>query len=399
MKILIINSLYYPNILGGAERSVQHLAEALNSAGHEVVVVCLGTEPSIKEVNGVRVYYVPLFNVYWPFDKRYALPARLLWNLLDIYNPVMALRVASIIDVEKPDVVHTNILLGFSCAVWPVIHKKNIRLVHTIRDHTLLCPRSTMFKNGRNCTKQCFSCSLFSYAKKTLSSYVEHVVGISKYILNRHLSDGWFENTKSNVIFNSFRSLNGRNPVTVNNKLRFGYIGRVTEGKGIEVLLRAFLSSDNKANMELVIAGAGEDEYFEKMRSMARDTNVRFLGFVPRAEFYKKVDVVVVPSLVNEALGRAILEAYAYAVPVLASRRGGIPEIVEHGQTGFLFDPDSQDELKKYMELVLRDPSVLRKLSMSCVLKSEGFREEIIARKYIEVYESKPARQICSHHA
>lgn len=397
MKILIINSLYYPNILGGAERSVQHLAEALTSAGHEVVVVCLGTEPSIKEVNGVRVYYVPLFNVYFPFVNRPPWPARLLWNLLDTYNPVMATRVSKIIDLEKPDVVHTNILLGFSCAVWPVIHKKNIRLVHTIRDHTLLCPRSTMFKNGRNCTKQCFSCSLFSYPRKALTSYVQHVVGISKYILNRHLSDGWFGNTKCDVIFNSFPSVSGGNPVTVNNKVRFGYIGRVTEGKGIEVLLRAFLSLDNNANMELVIAGAGEDEYFEKMRNMARDTNVRFLGFVPRAEFYEEVDVVVVPSLVNEALGRAILEAYACGIPVLASRRGGIPEIVEHGQTGFLFDPDRQGELQKYMELILLDPSVLRKLSTFCISKSEEFREELIARKYIEVYESK-VRPICSHY-
>jgi len=397
MKILIINSLYYPNILGGAERSVQHLAEALNSAGHEVVVVCLGTEASIKEVNGVRVYYVPLFNVYFPFVNRPPWPARLLWNLLDIYNPVMARRVSKIIDLEKPDVVHTNVLLGFSYAVWWVIHKRGIRLVHTIRDHLLFCPRSTMFRNGTNCKTQCVSCRLFSSPKKMLCSYVDQVVGISNYILDRHLSEGWFKNTNRNVIFNSFRRCDGKINSIAPDRVRFGYIGRVSPAKGIELLLRAFLSLENGAESELLVAGEGEDKYFEKVRNMARGTNVRFLGFVPRGEFYKQVDVVVVPSLVNEALGRAILEAYACGVPVLASRRGGIPEIVDHGQTGFLFDPDRQGELQKYMELVLRDPSVLQKLSTSCISKSKEFREEIIARKYIEVYEGK-VHPICSHH-
>lgn len=387
MKVVIINSFYFPNILGGAEISVQHLAEGLLLEGHNVVVICLGTESSVSDVNGVKVYCVPLFNVYFPFIKRPSLLARILWNILDIYNPIMARRVGKILDSEQPDVVHTNILLGFSCAVWRTIRKRNIRLIHTIRDHVLLCPRSTMFKNGRNCPKQCFSCKLFSFTRKAMGSHVEHVVGISKYILNRHMSEGWFKNAKNSVIFNSFRRVGNSNRVTVNDMLRFGYIGRVTAGKGIEVLLRAFLSLDNRANVELVVAGTGEDEYLDQMKTMACNANVRFLGFVPREEFYGQVDVIIMPSLVQEALGRAVLEAYAHGVPVIASRRGGIPEIVESGRTGFLFDPDSPGELQRYMELVLQDSSVVESMSRACTSKSEEFREEVIAGKYLEVYE------------
>ena len=220
-----------------------------------------------------------------------------------------------------------------------------------------------------------------------MGSHVENVVGISKYILDRHMSEGWFKNAKNSVIFNSFRRVGNSNRVTVSGMLRFGYIGRVTAGKGIEVLLRAFLSLDNSANVELVVAGAGEDEYLDQVKTMACNANVRFLGFVPRDEFYGQVDVIIMPSLVQEALGRAVLEAYAYGVPVIASRRGGIPEIVESGRTGFLFDPDSPGELQRYMELVLQDSSVVESMSSACMSKSEEFREEVIAGKYLEVYE------------
>lgn len=72
MKLLIINTLYYPNIIGGAEQSVQLLAEAICHWGHEVVVVCTSPNPgrTIKFINSVKVYYLGLKNLYWQFDGK-----------------------------------------------------------------------------------------------------------------------------------------------------------------------------------------------------------------------------------------------------------------------------------------------------------------------------------------
>jgi len=386
MKVLLINSFYHPNVLGGAEISVQHLAEGLRLAGHEVVVVCLGTEASVTDVNGVKVYRVPLFNVYFPFVNRPPWPARLLWNLIDIYNPIMARRVGKILESERPDVVHTNILLGFSCAVWREVSKRDIRLVHTIRDHLLLCPRSQMNKRGSNCIRQCLSCNMFSVVKKLMNVHVDTVVGISEYILNRHLSLGWFRNASRDVVFNSFSAVDAKSQRDVDNVLRFGFIGRITEFKGIELLLRSFLPLGG--NIELVVAGSGEDDYVEKMKAIAQGAKVKFLGFVERKEFYGQVDVVIMPTLMQEPLGRAILEAYAYGVPVIASRRGGIPEIIEEGQTGFLFDPDKDGELQRCLEQVVRGSWQRDRMSVACVRKSQEFREDVIAGKYIDVYEA-----------
>ncbi|GAB7213575.1 glycosyltransferase [Dickeya ananatis] len=70
MRILIINTLYHPYKVGGAEVSVQLMAEALVQRHHQVQVLCLTPEKQRSEtvINGVAVCYVPLANDYWPFD-------------------------------------------------------------------------------------------------------------------------------------------------------------------------------------------------------------------------------------------------------------------------------------------------------------------------------------------
>ena len=65
MKVLIVNSLYHPNVVGGAEKSVQILAETLLANGHEPVIASTSDKDSIAWVNGVKVYYIRVPNLYW----------------------------------------------------------------------------------------------------------------------------------------------------------------------------------------------------------------------------------------------------------------------------------------------------------------------------------------------
>ncbi|MEW5925030.1 MAG: glycosyltransferase, partial [Candidatus Zixiibacteriota bacterium] len=65
MKILIVNSLYYPNITGGAERSVQLLAEGLHKTGMDVVVVSTADQDKTDVINEIKVYYINIPNLYW----------------------------------------------------------------------------------------------------------------------------------------------------------------------------------------------------------------------------------------------------------------------------------------------------------------------------------------------
>ncbi|MEI9925796.1 MAG: glycosyltransferase [Bradyrhizobium sp.] len=102
--------------------SVSLLAESLAAKGHHVATVCLNKEPhlAVDEINGVRVYRVPLDNIYWPFGQpeKPALLDRLKWHLGDTWNRKAARRFGRILDIENPDVVHTNNLTGFSVSLW-----------------------------------------------------------------------------------------------------------------------------------------------------------------------------------------------------------------------------------------------------------------------------------------
>jgi glycosyltransferase involved in cell wall biosynthesis len=93
LKILYISTLYTPNLIGGAERVVQSIAEDMAAAGHETVVLSATPQKStVSWLNGVKVYYINLKNVYWPYgEKQNAAAAKALWHAFDTYNPWMTL--------------------------------------------------------------------------------------------------------------------------------------------------------------------------------------------------------------------------------------------------------------------------------------------------------------------
>src|SRR5918997_7137655 len=88
MKVLFVNSLYAPNIVGGAERFVQSLAEGVVEAGHQAVVICIAPQPGTytDRIHGVKVYYTGLRNLYWPFGSEQPYSAlKPIYHALDTY--------------------------------------------------------------------------------------------------------------------------------------------------------------------------------------------------------------------------------------------------------------------------------------------------------------------------
>lgn len=393
MKILIINNLYSPNIIGGAERSIQSLAESLVKMGCHVTVISLSKKAAISTIHGVNVHYLELSNLYWPFGEEHPPPSKLFWHTLDVYNRKMAKRVGSIVEAEQPNVIHTNNLAGFSVAVWSELKRRGLPIVHTLRDFYLLCFKSSMFKNGSNCEKQCIGCRAFSYIKKTVAGRVDHVVGISRFMLVVHKQYGFFEKAGCSYIYNSYV-----NPLAVtkrnsSGKIRFGFIGRLVPNKGVDLLIDLFLTPEVSSFATMVIAGDGQEQYVHYLKSRVSVASVEFLGAVNPEDFYRKVDVVVVPSLWNEPLGRIIFEAYAHGIPVIASRRGGIPEIVEDGKTGFTFDPSEKSGFLSALRRFCDTPGLVSKMGEYCLEKSRDFLPEKIAKQYLHVYQQVLEKQ------
>ncbi len=368
---------------------MQALAEAQLDVGHTVNVITLTPEEGhVAEINGVKVHYVGLKNFYWPFGHdQVAIPRKLLWHVLDSFNPFMRSSADDVLATETPDVVHTHNLTGFSASVWRAATRRGRPVVHTLRDYSLLCPKATMFFQGKNCSGQHWSCRALSLPRMALSRHLYAVTAISRYILDRHVAAGIFSSVAiREVIHNPLPVVSGgARPTKLRDTLAFGFIGQLSPVKGIETLLQAFTKlDDNKC--ELIIAGEGDPAYERELRKLAQGRRVRFIGRTRPEDFYPSIDALIVPSLWHEPLGRVILEAYAYGIPVLASERGGIPEIVDHLGTGFLFDPGRPEALQRGLRLLLDDPSLLENLALNASRKAKQFLPKKVCAQYDAVY-------------
>ena len=395
MKILYISTLYTPNLVGGAERVVQSIAEDMAVAGHEVVVLSATSQKStVSWVNGVKVYYINLKNVYWPYgEKSNAAAAKALWHAFDTYNPWMTREVARILRVERPDLVHTHHIAGFSCLIWRAAKQLGLPLVHTLHDYYLLCPRCTMFRDGRNCRTQCLQCQLYARPRKKPTNLVDIVVGVSSAILRRHLEFGYFDATSQRtVIYNAYPLASatlGSDPPSV--PIQFGFLGRLDPTKGLEVLLEAVRRLP-QGRWRLKVGGRGPASYESYLRAKYKMLEVDFVGYVNPDSFLPKIDVLVVPSVWQEPAGRVIMEAYAHGIAVVGARIGGIPELIEEDGTGLLFTPGNSDDLARQMRKFTDHPTIIDGMRLGCLERAELLSPESIAEQYLTVYAEASAK-------
>jgi len=128
------------------------------------------------------------------------------------------------------------------------------------------------------------------------------------------------------------------------------YAGKLSWGKGVHLLIEALPSvyrTLTPAKPRVTIAGQGplEGQLRQRVVALGLSGHVHFAGQIAHTalqELYAQVDLVVVPSIVQEGFGRVALEALLSGTPVVVSNRGGLPEIVEHGVTGYVVEPEPE---------------------------------------------------------
>lgn len=330
MKIVIICTLYPPYILGGAEISISLLAKGLVAQGNEVAVITTGNSYKEEVLDGVHVYRIKNRNIYWRYPQREkSILRKSLWHLIDIYNPLYEADIKKILCSFQPDVINTSNLCGLSTMVWDIAHKLNIPIVHTLRDYYLLCPQQTMIKGTQSCEKQCLICRSYSAVKKKMSQKVDALVGISDFIREKHIRFGYFRNAKIvKTIPNSvdFLQVNSKEATYC-----IGYIGRLSPEKGIEFMIDAFMESKLSKQYKILIAGTGNKSYVDSLKTKYALPQVVFVGKQKQMDFFRQIDLLVVPSLWDEPFGRVVIEAYASHCPVFMSDNGGLKELQVDG--------------------------------------------------------------------
>jgi glycosyltransferase involved in cell wall biosynthesis len=180
------------------------------------------------------------------------------------------------------------------------------------------------------------------------------------------------------------------------------FVGRLTPHKGVDRLIESV-----PADVPLTIVGTGghdrrrpERDYSILLRHLAAGRTVRFAGGVPDEELarlYRQAEVVALPSVevtcygrripVPELLGLGLLEAMASGTPVVASRVGGVPEIVQHGHTGYLVEPGSTADLREHLSKLLGDPRLARRQGDNARdLVMERFTWDGVAQRCLDAY-------------
>jgi len=175
-------------------------------------------------------------------------------------------------------------------------------------------------------------------------------------------------------------------PRSTGHRLRFGFLGMLTPNKGVERLLETWTSS-RPPGAVLSIAGTGQDDYVASLKALAPE-GVEFTGWVSSESFLDSIDFLIVPSVWNEPFGRIVVEAFARGVPVLGSRTGGIPELIEVGRTGDLFDSTEtsiRDVIHRAAQL---DSDAYRRMSLDCIAAAGRYLPQRLSEEYVAYFDA-----------
>lgn len=340
MRVLILNSWYYPNLKGGAEHSVKLLAENLTKRGHSVGVFTIDSDKReiVKEsINGVNVYRGS--GGVYDIRKAY-LPQK---PLIDsIKNKLLEIRNYSVIDELdvtckkfNPDLVHINCIAGMSISVILYFYRKHIPMVYTLRDYFLDNPKNIIeVVTWKHPVKKIFY-SLYREYVRRKTNLVDAVTAPSEFTLNHFLNLGFFQKTKYKCcVVNSVTVQKECVEKCIEEKLvrakrNFMYAGSLTENKGVIPMLKAFMTTSLDSN--LYICGTGRlSNYVQECAN--EDSRIKHLGLLSPVDLekvYKMSDIMLVPSLWAEPFGRVVIEAAKYGLYVIGSNNGGIPEIIK----------------------------------------------------------------------
>ena len=394
MKILIVNTFYYPYNVGGSEAMVKLLAESLQKNKHEVFVLCTGEEDCREDINSVTVYRMRIANLYQLQNKNKNRLAKILFHLLDIYNVFNKKKIEKVISEIRPDIIHFNNNYGISPIAWKIAHNFRIPSLLSIHDIFFACPKATILRRNTNhhCGQPTYLCKYFINTMIYLTKYIQYFTVPSKITLEIFKGRGYFKNKDVEIVNNAvdfniteLKNLYEEKKLKYFEKkvVKFCFLGRLLQSKGLDLLVQAFSTIEND-NIELHIAGWGalEDLVLDYTKI---DKRIKFYGTLvnkQKEEFLKKCDVLIIPSRIFETFGITILEAFQYCMPVIGSNVGAIPEIVENGKDGIIIDSNSKYELIKAINYFTDKDNII-----TCLDNVYSKITNYSASKYVQKFE------------
>lgn len=447
MRILQIAHSFMPYNFAGTEVYAYNLAKEL-SQNNEVYILHRINNPSRKEYE-LRESYFDGLKVFTINNTLRDYSFKLAYN-----NPSIDAKIIEVINKVSPDVIHIQHLLFLSSSFLEEVKKRNIPVVFTLNDYWYLCPRGQLLKedlaicnnpdyddcvdclgyllsankvisrchrflknNISPSVSRCLKKIYFAYSSnklflknklemakvrnlffKNILSYADKVIVPSEFVMSKYIEFG-LSRDKTVLIRYGVLSQDNQNIKSVSKNLRFGYIGSLQPSKGVDVLIEAFNQIKISSNLELTIYGelvksGFYSDYCQLLRKKAVSKSIHFAGKFMRenlSKIFNEIDVLIVPSIWNENCPNVILEALSFKIPVIASRIGGMTELIEDGKTGLLFNAGDSKDLYSKIKIFVDNPELIKSFSLD-INPPVDIKEhtKLIKKIYTDIIKERP---------
>ena len=362
---------WYPPILGGEELHVANLSRSLAARGHEVTVATLRQAGLAAEELDGDVRIVRVSGALQRFEALFSDAARR--SAAPIPDPVLTLAIDRIVRQFHPDVMHAHNWLVH--AALPIRAARGIPLVQTLHDFSLVCAQKVLLRDGRACSGpgpiKCLTCTAHHYGAikgpiTTISNWADGVAQrrlVDRFIpVSRAVADGTGVSGERHAVIPNFVPDDTVPPPDAERyssqlpaEPYFLFIGALGRLKGLEVLLRAYRTDGTLP--KLVLIGYRMRETEELLGDLP--PNVVVLGEWPHAAVqlaWERAIAGVLPSICQEACPTVAIEAMRAGRPMIASRLGGVVDLVDDGESGILVAPDDHVALQQALHGLAADP-------------------------------------------
>lgn len=413
-RVLIVTQLFPPYAVGGSEIVAYQQGKKLKKMGFDVRIFTGKLNNVSEQYNFIRKrkeFDTTIVNLhYTDFEhRRFASIAK---NRIDetfreeLYT-------------TAPDIVHFHNIYAMSVKMIDECHKMNIPTLMTLHDYWGICFKNLLLdRDNKVCNKtgrECLYCQ--DYLKLEDGSHIsmdkrnsliikayssaDLLISPSKYLADRFIERG-ISKSKIRVINNGIDISRFRDIRKIKSKkLRLAYIGQIIDHKGIENLMRSvsILADDEKRRISLSVIGTGEALFLNFCKNLATQLRItsftKFLGAIDNRKIrgvYREIDVLIVPSVWPENSPVTIMEAFATKTPVLGSKIGGIPELVQDGINGYLHKHDDPGSLTENIRKIIRNPKIIDSMAEACFRTADKYdlkkQVNMIVKEYNNIIEN-----------
>ncbi|MED4270805.1 glycosyltransferase [Geobacillus stearothermophilus] len=316
---------------------VLHVAEYVSGGLATYIKEVISYQITCNEITEIGLVYSKLKSEELNFPSRvkeykysyFRNPRYFIKALLSIYRAIKNF---------NPDIIHVHSsFAGLFVRTIYFFKKKDVKIIY--------CPHGWSFLIEENYFKK----KIYAFVELILSIKTDLIINISNYELNGSVRYGIPKN-KSVLVYNGINEVKriSKKEVSLDSedKIKIGFIGRFDKVKGVDILIDIF-KNNTFNNLQLYLIGGSVLGDL----SISIPQNIKYLGWINNNEidsYILQFDAIIIPSR-GEGFGLVALEAMKNAVPIIASNRGALPELIEHGVNGYIFDINNLNELKEIL--------------------------------------------------